>query len=100
MLNNERTNIRTIVKWSKQAVILAALIVLLVVGVFVQKAHAEAIHKQESYQVQLQESQAKASKIESNLHTVETQKAAIEKQSADKDAKIQQLEQENSELKG
>jgi len=99
MSTNERTFIRTIVKWSKEAVIVAVLTVLLVVGVFVQKAHAEAIQKQESYQVQLQESQTKASKIESNLKAVSTEKTTLQKEVETKDARIQQLEQENADLK-
>jgi preprotein translocase subunit SecF len=99
MLNNERTNIRTIVKWSKEAIIVMALTVLLVVGVFVQKAHAEAIRQQKTYQVQLQESQAKTSKIESNLKTVQTEKQQLAVAVSEKDARIQQLEQENADLK-
>lgn len=99
MSTNERTNIRTIVKWSRSAAILATIIVLLVVGVFVQKVNADAIKKQESYQVQLQESQTKTSKIESNLKTVQTEKQQLATTVSEKDARIQQLEQENAQLK-
>lgn len=76
-----------------------ALTVLLVVGVFVQKAYAEAIRQQKTYQVQLQESQAKTSKIESNLKTVQTEKQQLAVAVSEKDARIQQLEQENADLK-
>lgn len=99
MSTNERTNIRTIVKWSRSAAVLATIIVLLVVGVFVQKVNADAIKKQESYQVQLQESQTKTSKIESNLKTVQTEKQQLATTVSEKDARIQQLEQENADLK-
>lgn len=99
MSTNERTNIRTIVKWSRSAAVLATIIVLLVVGVFVQKVNADAIKKQESYQVQLQESQTKTSKIESNLKTVQTEKQQLATTVSEKDARIQQLEQENAQLK-
>lgn len=76
-----------------------ALTVLLVVGVFVQKAYAEAIRQQKTYQVQLQESQVKTSKIESNLKTVQTEKQQLAVAVSEKDARIQQLEQENADLK-
>jgi septal ring factor EnvC (AmiA/AmiB activator) len=99
MSTNERTFIRTIVKWSRSAAILATIIVLLVVGVFVQKVNADAIKKQESYQVQLVESQTKTSKIESNLTEVKTQKEQLATEVQTKDARIQQLEQENASLK-
>lgn len=67
---------------------------------FVSTAHAESIRKEESYQVQLTKSQQEASKIKSQLKDIESQKQAVQNESAQKDARIQQLEQENSELKG
>ena len=100
MSNNERTYIRTIVKWSKSAAILATAIVLLVTDVFVSTAHAESIRKQESYQVQLAKSHQETSKIKSQLEEVNSEKQKVIDESAQKDARIQQLEQENSELKG
>lgn len=97
---NERTFIRTIVKWSKPAALFAVSIVLLVAYVFVSTAHAESIKKQESYQAQLVESQKEAREIKSNLQEVKSKKAKLESAVQQKDARIQQLEQENSELKG
>ena len=86
ILINERTSIRTIVKWSKSAVICAVVIVLLVAYVFTSKAYAESTNN-------LVRSQQETSKIKS-------QKEKLLKESQQKDARIQQLEQENAELKG
>lgn len=63
---------------------------------FVQTAHAASIQKAEQ---SLQESQQETSKIESNLKTVQTEKQQLTTAVSEKDAKITQLEQENSALK-
>jgi len=60
--------------------------------VFVSKAHADAM-------TQLSQSQVETSKIESNLQVVKTQKEQLATEVQQKDARIQQLEEENSELK-
>lgn len=99
MSTNERTFIRTIVKWSKSSVILAVATVLLVAFVFVKTVHADSIKKEESYQIQLSKSQQETSKIQSNLEEVKTLKEQLKEEVQLKDEKIQQLEQENSELK-
>lgn len=70
--------------------------VLLVVGVFVQKAHALEISKVNE---SLAASQAKTSKIESQLKNVSSEKAQLATTVSEKDARIQQLEQENADLK-
>ena len=75
------------------------MLVLLVVGVFVETAHAESIRKQESYQQQLVESRTKTSKIESQLKEVTSEKTQLATTVSEKDARIQQLEQENAQLK-
>jgi len=58
----------------------------------VSKAHADAM-------TQLSQSQVETSKIESNLQVVKTQKEQLATEVQQKDARIQQLEEENSELK-
>ena len=83
-------------KWSKTAAILATVTVLLVAYVFVQTAHANSIQKAEQT---LQESQQETSKIKSNLNEVKTQKEQLATEVSQKDARIQQLEQENADLK-
>src|SRR5690606_28291168 len=93
---NERTSIRTIVKWSRTAVILAVVIVLLVVGVFVKTAHANSIAQVEQ---SLSESQSKISEINTQLEDVKSEKLKLSDEVKLKDEKIQQLEKENSDLK-
>lgn len=93
---NERTYIRTIVKWSKPAVIFTVATVLLAAYVFVQRAYAQPL-AEVSYS--LNQTQKEASEIKSNLQTVKSQKSAIEKEAEAKQQKITQLEQENAELK-
>ena len=94
---NERTNIRTIVKWSKPAVFLTAVIVLLVVGVFVKTAYAETVTEKQNA---ISESHAKISEIKTHLEGVESKKYELQKEVQLRDEKIQQLEKENAELKG
>lgn len=71
-------------------------IVLLVAYVFVSTAHAESMR---DAQQSLAQSQEETSKIKSQLEEVQTDKVELSKQVTDKDARIQQLEEENSELK-
>lgn len=94
---NERTNIRTIVKWSKPAVFLTAVLVLLIVGVFVKTAYAETVAEKQNA---ISESQAKISEIESHLEDTTSKKLELQKEVQLRDERIQQLEQENAELKG
>lgn len=82
---NERTIIRTIVKWSRSAVILAVVSVLLVAYVFVNRVYAQSM-------AQVSQSQQETSKIKAQL---ETTQVTVKSQTD----KIQQLEKENSELK-
>lgn len=97
MSTNERTNIRTIVKWSKAAAALAVVTVLLVAYVFVQKVHAQEINQVNSAYVK---SQQEASKTKAQLETVSEEKTKLNSEVQVKEEKIKQLEQENSELKG
>lgn len=99
MSTNERTIIRTIVKWSKSAVILAVATVLLVAFVFVKTVHADSIKKEESYQIQLSKSQQETSKTKAQLEITETEKAKLAKEVQLREEKITQLEQENASLK-
>lgn len=94
---NERTNIRTIVKWSKTAAILATVTVLLVAYVFVQTAHANSIKTAEQM---LFESQQETSKTKTQLKEVQSEKTKLDTDIQVKAEKIHQLEQENAELKG
>jgi cell shape-determining protein MreC len=64
--------------------------------VFVQKAHAQEINQVNSAYVK---SQQETSKTKSNLTELKTQKEQLVTEVQTKDARIQQLEQENSELK-
>lgn len=96
MSTNERTFIRTIVKWSKPAVIFTVALVLLAAYVFVHKAYAQPL---EQVSHSLAQSQKEASKIESQFREVNSQKEQLSTVVVEKDAKIQQLEQENAELK-
>jgi len=64
--------------------------------VFVQTAHANSIRTAEQT---LYESQQETSKIKSNLNEVKTQKEQLVTEVQTKDARIQQLEQENADLK-
>ena len=96
MSTNERTNIRTIVKWSKPAVIFAVALVLLTAYVFVQKAYAQPLAEVSH---SLNQSQQEASKIKSSLHEVYSQKEQLATEVQTKEQKITQLEQENTELK-
>jgi len=97
MSTNERTNIRTIVKWSKTAAALAVVTVLLVAYVFVQRVHAQEIDHANSAIVK---SQQETSKIKSNLEEITSEKQKAEQALKLKEEKINQLEKENSELKG
>ena len=69
------------------------MLVLLVAYVFTSKVYAESTDN-------LIRSQQETSKIKTQLNEVNSEKAEIEKSLTEKDAKIQQLEQENAELKG
>ena len=93
---NERTYIRTIVKWSKPAVIFTVALALLAAYVFVQRAYAQPLVEVSN---SLNKTLKEASEIKSNLQTVKSQKSAIEKEAEAKQQKITQLEQENAELK-
>lgn len=96
VITNERAFIRTIVKWSKTAAILAVVAVLLVAYVFVQKVYAQPLA---DVSHSLNQSQQETSKIKSNLESVKTEKTTLVKEVETKDAKILQLEQENASLK-
>lgn len=69
------------------------MIVLLVAYVFTSKAYAESTNN-------LVRSQQETSKIKTQLESVKSEKEKLVTESQSKDAKIQQLEQENAELKG
>ena len=83
---------RTIVKWSKPAMFLIVASVLLAAVVLTQKAHAEAM-------AQVSQSQSEVSKIKSHLEQVRSEKAELAEVAESRDARIQQLEKENSDLK-
>jgi peptidoglycan hydrolase CwlO-like protein len=97
MQTNERTIIRTIVRWSKSAAILATVAVLLAAFVFVKTAHANSINEAQRAIVK---SQQEASEIKSQLETVSSEKEKLNTEVQVKEEKINQLEKENSELKG
>ena len=97
MSTNERTFIRAIVKWSKTAAILAVVTVLLVAYVFVQKVHANSL---DQVNHSLSQSQQEASKNKAQLETITEEKTKLNTEVQVRDEKIQQLEQENAELKG
>lgn len=97
MSTNERTSIRTIVKWSKPAVIFTVALVLLVAYVFVQKVHANSL---DQVHQSLSQSQQEASKTKSQLETITEEKTKLNTEVQVRDEKIQQLEKENAELKG
>ncbi len=80
--------------------LVAVATVLLVAYVFVSTAHAESIRKQESYQIQLTKSQQETSKTKAQLKESETEAESLKKEVQVRDEKLQQLEQENAELKG
>jgi len=82
---NERTIIHTIVKWSRSAVILAVVSVLLVAYVFVNRVQAQSM-------AIISQSQQETSKIKAQLTETESQIKVREET-------IQQLQKENSELK-
>lgn len=88
---------RTIVKWSKSAVILAVVAVLLVAFVFVKTAHANSINEAQQAVVK---SQQEASKTKAQLETITEEKTKLNTEVQVRDEKIQQLEKENAELKG
>ena len=94
---NERTFIRTIVKWSKSAVILAVVSVLLAAYVLVQKAYAQPL---EQVSHSLVRAQKEASKTKAQLETITEEKTKLNTEVQVRDEKIQQLEKENAELKG
>ena len=100
ILNNERTCIRTIVKWSKPALILIAVAVLLIAVVFVGKAHAESIEQVESHKIQLTQSQEEISKTKTQLEESQLKAENLQTEVQARDERIQQLESENQELKG
>ena len=83
---------RTIVKWSKSAIILIVVTAILAAGVFVQKVHADAMAR-------VSQSQSEVRETKQNLEAVKSEKTEMAKAVMLKDAKIQELEQENSELK-
>lgn len=87
-------------KWSKSAVILAVVAVLLAAFVFVKTAHADSIKKEESYQIRLSKSQQEASKTKAQLEAITQEKTKLNTEVQVRDEKIQQLEKENAELKG
>ena len=93
---NERTFIRTIVKWSKPAVIFTVVIVLLAAYVFVQKAYAQPL-EQVSYS--LVQTQKEVSKTLTQLEEEKSEKAKLHSEVQVREQKITQLEQENAELK-
>ena len=88
---------RTIVKWSKTAAILAVVTVLLVAYVFVQKVHANSL---DQVNHSLSQSQQEASKTKAQLETITEEKTKLNTEVQVRDEKIQQLEKENAELKG
>lgn len=96
MSTNERTNIRTIVKWSKPAVIFTVATVLLAAYVFVQKAYAQPL---EQVSHSLVQSQKEASKTLTQLEDTKSEKAKLHGEVQVREQKITQLEQENAELK-
>ncbi len=96
MSTNERTFIRTIVKWSKPAVIFTVALVLLAAYVFVQKAYAQPL---EQVSHSLAQSQKEASKTYTQLEEEKSEKAKLHGEVQVREQKITQLEQENAELK-
>ena len=88
---------RTIVKWSKSAVILAVAAVLLAAFVFVKTAHADSINEAQQAVVK---SQQEASKTKAQLEASTEEKTKLNTEVQVRDEKIQQLEKENAELKG
>ena len=88
---------RTIVKWSKSAVILAVAAVLLAAFVFVKTAHADSINEAQQAVVK---SQQEASKTKAQLEAITEEKTKLNTEVQVRDEKIQQLEKENAELKG
>ena len=85
MSTNERTNIRTIVKWSKPAVLFTVALVLLAAYVFVQKAYAQPL---DQVSHSLHQSQQEAIKIKTNLQQAESQKEQLETEVQNKEHKI------------
>ena len=96
MSTNERTFIRTIVKWSKPAVIFTVALVLLAAYVFVQKAYAQPLEQVSHSLVKTQE---EASKTLTQLEKEQSEKTKLHSEVQVREQKITQLEQENSELK-
>ncbi len=84
-------------KWSKSAVVLAVVAVLLVAFVFVKTAHANSINEAQQAVVK---SQQEASKTKAQLETITEEKTKLNTEVQVRDEKIQQLEKENAELKG
>lgn len=87
---------RTIVKWSKSAVILAVVAVLLVAFVFVKTAYANSINEAQQAVVK---SQQEASKTKAQLEEASSEKQKLQNEVKLRDERIQQLEKENSDLK-
>lgn len=84
-------------KWSKSAVILAVVAVLLAAFVFVKTAHANSINEAQQAVVK---SQQEASKTKAQLEAITEEKTKLNTEVQVRDEKIQQLEKENAELKG
>lgn len=84
-------------KWSKSAVVLAVVAVLLVAFVFVKTAHANSINEAQQAIVK---SQQETSKTKAQLETITEEKTKLNTEVQVRDEKIQQLEKENAELKG
>lgn len=76
---------------------LAVGVVLLVAYVYTKSVHADEISKVNSAYVSTQK---EASKIKSQLKIAESAKERLDEETRIKEEKIQQLEKENSELKG
>ena len=96
MSTNERTFIRTIVKWSKPAVIFTVALVLLAAYVFVERVYAQPL-KQTSHS--LVKTRQEVSKTLTQLEKEQLEKTKLHNEVQVREQKITQLEQENAELK-
>lgn len=96
MSTNERTNIRTIVKWSKPAVVFTVALVLLAAYVFVHKAYVQPLQEVNHSLIRTQE---EASKTLTQLEDEKSEKAKLQSEVQVREEKITQLEKENAELK-
>ena len=93
---NERTFIRTIVKWSKPAVIFTVVAVLLTAYVFVERVYAQPLEQTSHSLVQTRQ---EVSKTLTQLEKEKSEKAKLHGEVQVREQKITQLEQENAELK-